>query len=103
MKRGQLSDYFEGVGVKRLSAVDAEQGCPAEPCPDPAGAVRHEAGDRDVDREGLRQQAGCDLQRLLVQFDQGVGAAQHMQSFDQVGIADGSPQQRQGTRLQGVP
>ncbi|MBV0914278.1 restriction endonuclease [Rhodobacteraceae bacterium ASV31] len=24
MKRGQLSDYFEGVGVKRLSAVDAE-------------------------------------------------------------------------------
>ena len=26
MKRGQLSDYFEGVGVKRLSAVDAEPG-----------------------------------------------------------------------------
>lgn len=25
IKRGQLSDYFEGVGVKRLSAVDAEQ------------------------------------------------------------------------------
>jgi|TARA_R100001132_G_scaffold25199_1_gene25154 hypothetical protein len=24
IKRGQLSDYFEGVGVKRLSAVDAE-------------------------------------------------------------------------------
>ncbi|WP_306258424.1 type II restriction endonuclease [Pararhizobium sp. IMCC21322] len=24
MKRGQLSDYFEGVGIKRLSAVDAE-------------------------------------------------------------------------------
>jgi len=24
MKRGQLADYFEGVGVKRLSAVDAE-------------------------------------------------------------------------------
>lgn len=24
MKRGQLSDYFAGVGVKRLSAVDAE-------------------------------------------------------------------------------
>ena len=24
MQRGQLSDYFEGVGVKRLSAVDAE-------------------------------------------------------------------------------
>lgn len=24
MKRGQLSDYFEGIGVKRLSAVDAE-------------------------------------------------------------------------------
>ncbi|TDL74190.1 restriction endonuclease [Palleronia sediminis] len=24
MKRGQLSDWFEGVGVKRLSAVDAE-------------------------------------------------------------------------------
>ncbi len=24
MRRGQLSDYFEGVGVKRLSAVDAE-------------------------------------------------------------------------------
>ena len=24
LKRGQLSDYFEGVGVKRLSAVDAE-------------------------------------------------------------------------------
>jgi len=24
MKRGQLSDHFEGVGVKRLSAVDAE-------------------------------------------------------------------------------
>lgn len=24
MKRGQLSDYFEGVGVKRLSAVDAQ-------------------------------------------------------------------------------
>ena len=26
MKRGQLSDYFEGVGVKRLSVVDAEPG-----------------------------------------------------------------------------
>ena len=24
MQRGQLSDYFEGVGIKRLSAVDAE-------------------------------------------------------------------------------
>ncbi len=24
IKRGQLSDYFEGVGIKRLSAVDAE-------------------------------------------------------------------------------
>ncbi|WP_294607162.1 type II restriction endonuclease [uncultured Roseovarius sp.] len=24
MRRGQLADYFEGVGVKRLSAVDAE-------------------------------------------------------------------------------
>lgn len=24
MKRGQLADYFEGIGVKRLSAVDAE-------------------------------------------------------------------------------
>ena len=24
IQRGQLSDYFEGVGVKRLSAVDAE-------------------------------------------------------------------------------
>ena len=34
MKRGQLSDYFEGVGVKRLSAVDAE----------PKSSNQHEVG-----------------------------------------------------------
>lgn len=34
MKRGQLSDYFEGVGVKRLSAVDAE----------PTSSNQHEVG-----------------------------------------------------------
>ena len=34
MKRGQLSDYFEGVGVKRLSAVDAE----------PQSSNQHEVG-----------------------------------------------------------
>ena len=35
MKRGQLADYFEGVGVKRLSAVDAE----------PMTSNQHEVGD----------------------------------------------------------
>lgn len=34
MKRGQLADYFEGVGVKRLSAVDA----------DPDRSNQHEIG-----------------------------------------------------------
>ncbi len=34
MKRGQLSDYFGGVGVKRLSAVDAE----------PKSSNQHEIG-----------------------------------------------------------
>lgn len=34
IQRGQLSDYFEGVGVKRLSAVDAE----------PKTSNQHEAG-----------------------------------------------------------
>lgn len=34
MKRGQLADYFEGVGVKRLSAVDA----------DPKRSNQHEIG-----------------------------------------------------------
>ena len=34
MKRGQLSDYFEGIGVKRLSAVDAE----------PKSSNQHEVG-----------------------------------------------------------
>lgn len=34
MKRGQLADYFEGVGVKRLSAVDAE----------PKASNQHEVG-----------------------------------------------------------
>lgn len=34
MKRGHLADYFEGVGVKRLSAVDAE----------PKASNQHEVG-----------------------------------------------------------
>jgi len=34
MQRGQLADYFEGIGVKRLSAVDAE----------PKASNQHEVG-----------------------------------------------------------
>ena len=43
MKRGQLSDYFEGVGVKRLSAVDA----------DPERSNQHEIGTTKEMREGF--------------------------------------------------
>lgn len=41
MKRGQLSDYFEGVGVKRLSAVDAE----------PKTSNQHEVGTTKMMRD----------------------------------------------------
>ncbi|MDF1775035.1 MAG: type II restriction endonuclease [Rhizobiaceae bacterium] len=43
MNRGQLSDYFEGVGVKRLSAVDA----------DPERSNQHEIGTTKEMREGF--------------------------------------------------
>lgn len=43
MKRGQLSDYFEGVGVKRLSAVDAR----------PDSSNQHEIGTNRQMRENF--------------------------------------------------
>lgn len=43
MQRGQLSDYFEGVGVKRLSAVDAE----------PKTSNQHEVGTTKKMRDGF--------------------------------------------------
>lgn len=43
MKRGHLSDYFDGVGVKRLSAVDAE----------PKTSNQHEVGTTRKMRQGF--------------------------------------------------
>ena len=47
MKRGQLRDYFAGVGAKRLSAVDAE----------PKRSNQHEIGTtRDMRRQFLGEE-----------------------------------------------
>src|SRR6476469_5982079 len=46
MRRGYLSEYFEGVAMKRLSAVDAE----------PTRSNQHEVGTTPAIREYLGQQ-----------------------------------------------